>query len=156
MMRRFLTAAAVACVVCWTDGLFRSAPARSENVVVQMPIYGQISSRDFTSQVEQLAAAAITQQFNQNPNAASVQVVMLGDRNGEIIPILTATITRTQWQTAPRVNVWSQYYRAAYALLQRSPAMLAAVPTDWSAFQSQKSQGYLTGAAAQARLSSMD
>jgi hypothetical protein len=121
-----------------------------------MPVYGQVGFPDLTVQAESLASQAIDQAFKGKADLSSVQVVLLGDRNGDIIPILTATVSRTQWQANPQVSAWSKYYSASYAFLQRSQEVLAALPSQIRAFQLRKSKNSLTGAAAQAMLSSMD
>ena len=58
---------------------------------------------------------------------------MLGNRNGDVIPVLTTTVSRTQWQENPQVSAWTQYNGVAYALIQRHdgqpPTQVATSPS---------------------------
>lgn len=63
---------------------------------------------------------AIAQGFAQQSDLAAIAVLVLGNRNGEIVPILLTTVSREQWQAQPQVSAWTQYYtEATHALLQR-------------------------------------
>lgn len=115
--RHFLIAAA-ACFLFLGDS-YRPVRADAESIVVDMSVYGQVEYGDFFSRAEAMANDEVSRQFSQNPDLSEIQVVVVGDRDGEIVPILTTTVSRAQWQKTPRVSVWTQYYNASYALLQR-------------------------------------
>lgn len=118
LTRHFFIVAAVA--FCWFLGdSYRPVQAEAESIVVDMSVYSQLDYGDFFQQAEAIASDEIRHQFSQNPDRSDIQVVVVGDRNGEIVPILTTAVSRTQWQETPRVIVWSQYYHTSYALLQR-------------------------------------
>lgn len=152
------------------SGNYQPAWAEDERIVIDMPVYGQVDHSELVTQAESLLAEAINRQFSQDPALSTLQVDVVSDRNGEMIPILTVTVSRAQWQANPQVSAWSQYYRASYALLQRHEAVetVAIAPvrsadgaTDleiqerfWidEAFDS----GRLTGATAQDYLSDLD
>ncbi|MEM6253552.1 MAG: hypothetical protein AAF821_11575 [Cyanobacteria bacterium P01_D01_bin.156] len=97
-----------------------------------MPIYSRTSSDDLISQAESMAEKEINQSFSSNPELAEIEVVVLGNRNGDVIPVLTTTVSRTQWQENPQVSAWSKYYQA-YALLRRHdrqpPTQVANTPS---------------------------
>lgn len=150
------------------SGNYQPAQAEDERIVIDMPVNGQVDHSELVTQAESLLGEAISRQFSQNPALSTLQVDVVGDRNGEVIPVLTVTVSRAQWQTNPQVSAWSRYYRASYALLQRHEIAetVAAAPvgsvdgtTDvqdrfWidEAFDT----GGLTGADAQDYLSNLD
>ncbi len=98
---------------------------------MDLPIYSRTSSDHLLTQAESMAEQEINQYFNSDPGLAEIEVVVLGNRNGDVIPILTATVSRTQWQENPQVSAWSKYY-TAYTLLRRHdrqpPTQVAATP----------------------------
>lgn len=101
-------------------------------VFVDMPIYSRTSSDDLIAQAESIAEQKVNQYFSANPDLAEVEVVVLGSRNGDVIPVLTTAVSRSQWQENPQVSAWSKYY-TAYALLrrhdERRPTQVAAAPS---------------------------
>jgi hypothetical protein len=115
---RFLIAAAAVCFWFPVDS-YRPVRAEAESIVVDMSVYGQVEYGDFFSQAEAMANEEISRQFSQNPELSEVRVVIVGDRDGEIVPILTIAVSRTQWQETPRTSAWAEYYNSSYALLQR-------------------------------------
>ncbi|MEB3359965.1 MAG: hypothetical protein VKK04_24780 [Synechococcales bacterium] len=121
---RFLAAIAAAWIVYFWGGSYLPAQAEVESViedgsvVINMPVYGQVTYSDLAAEAESLAEEAIARQFTQNPSLPTVRVVVLSNRNGEMIPILTTTVSREQWQANPQVSAWTQYY-ASYGLIQR-------------------------------------
>lgn len=128
-----------------------------------MPLYNRTSSDDLISQAESMAEQEINQYFNADPELTGIEVVVLGSRNGDVIPILTTTVSRSQWQENPQVSAWSKYY-TAYALLRRHdrqpPTQVAAAPSRRSAsvasrslsirFDRQFDSGRLSGQTVQA------
>ncbi len=147
----------------------QTAQAQAGDVVVYMPLYSQMDRNDLVTDAELMATDAINSRFNQNPNLTSVQVSVLGDRNGEIIPILTTTVSRMQWQQDPRVAAWTRYHDS-YALIQRhdeerpvaiAPARPSRPSRSVSAglppqIEAAYDQGRLSGALAQEYLSEFD
>lgn len=111
----------------------QSALASSDGpVLLEMPIYSRISSDDLISQAESRVSQEIDRRFNFDPGLAEIEVVVLGSRNGDVIPVLTTTVSRTQWQENPQVSAWTKYY-SAYALIRRhdrpEPTQVAARPS---------------------------
>lgn len=154
-------------ILGFLDGSNQPAYAEAQDVVINIPIYGQILYSDLTAQAESLVSKAINDRWLQNPDLSMIQVVITGDRDGEIIPILTTTVSRTQWQKNPRVNAWTKYYSASQILLQRheQAETIAMAPTRSTAssnleraFQIDEAfdSGRLTGQPAQAYLSDLD
>lgn len=113
-------------------GFSESALASSDGpVLLDMPIYNRISSEDLVNQAESMVSQEINRYFDTNPDLAEIEVVVLGSRNGDVIPLLTTTVSRTQWQESPQVSAWTEYY-SFYALVRRhdtQPTQVAASPS---------------------------
>jgi len=103
------------------------ALANPPNLTLELPIYTLTEQRDLVAQAERMAQAAIAREFQQKPALSMVQVVVLGNRHGNLVPILTVSVTRSQWQQNPRVSAWTQYY-ASGRLLQRPDPQPAEPP----------------------------
>ena len=54
-------------------------------------------------------AVQLIQQALQDHQVASIVVRVVGDRFGEVAPILTVRVTRAEWQTQPNVPAWARY-----------------------------------------------
>lgn len=175
LARRIFIAIAATWLVCFLDGGDRPAWAEAESVVegesvvINMPVYGQVAYSDLVVEAEALANDAVSRQFSQNPGLSTVRVVVLGNRNGEMIPVLETAVSREQWQTNPQVGAWARYY-ASYGLIQRHGGgeQVAIAPANSSGSTSSAAQnrsaqidealdeGRLTGRAAQDYLSDLD
>lgn len=123
-----------ACLIgmVYVDEFSKSALASSDRpVLLEMPIYNRTSSDDLLSRAESMVRQEISQHFSSNPGSTEVEVIVLGSRNGDVIPVLATTVSRAQWQENPQVRAWSKYY-SAYALIQRhdqqQPTQVAASP----------------------------
>ena len=104
--------------VC-VDSFAKSAFASSDGpVLLNMPIYNRTSSDDLIRQAEFMGGQEIIQHFNTNPSLTDIEVVVLGNRNGDIVPVLTTVVSRIQWQENSDVSAWTEYY-GSHALLQR-------------------------------------
>jgi len=153
---------------CFLGDSYRPVQAEAESIVVDMSVYGQVEYGDFFRRAEAIASDEISRQFNQNPDLSEIQVVVVGDRDGEIVPTLTTTVSRTQWQETPRVSVWTKHYHASYALLQRYQEQLtetvaktpvrATIGTQRPSSQIDQAfdEGRLSGAEAQDYLDELD
>lgn len=166
LTRQLLIAFTAVCILGF-DGSNRPAQAETQGVVIDIPMYGQTLYSDLTAQAESLVSNAINDQFGQNPGLSAIQVVVTSDRHGEIIPILTTTVSRAQWQENPQVNAWTRYYSASHALLQRhervetiamAPVRSAASSGLERSFQIDEAfdSGRLSGQSAQEYLSDLD
>ena len=105
-------------VLC-TWGFCRIAYAESElRTVLDLPLYGQMTQSEIISEAESMVNQEVTYRFNSDPNLLNLEVTVLGNRNGDVIPVLITSVSRQQWQETPQVSAWTNYYRA-YALIQR-------------------------------------
>ncbi|HEY9689221.1 MAG TPA: hypothetical protein V6D46_04445 [Coleofasciculaceae cyanobacterium] len=150
----------------------RSAWATPPGITLEIPIYTLTKPHDLLNQAEGLAQETIARQFQQQPNLDRVRLVVLGNRHGNVVPILTVAVTRSQWQRRPQVDSWAQYY-ASGTLLQRpdrgfDEQWLAARPIDPAASGASAvdprrvaldravDEGQLTRSQAQEQLSDID
>lgn len=80
--------------------------------------YGAANFQTLVEQAESTAAGAIEQAFLSDPTATEVVVIVSAERNGQEVPLLSTTVSRTQWQQQPSVSAWTTYFeRPAIALL---------------------------------------
>ena len=74
---------------------------------------------------ESLAKKSIDEAFQKNSNLESFTVMILGERRGQIVPILRTRVTRSQWQANGDVSEWTRYFNRSESLLgynQPAPA----------------------------------
>ena len=131
---------------------------------MSIPIYGQVDQRSLIREADSLASQSISERFRQNPSLNMLEMTILGERNGEVIPIFSVLVSRDQWQENPQASAWAEYSSASYALLRRheeatvvasSPSRNAAPVGQARSFaaasevQSAYDQGRLSGVEAQ-------
>lgn len=105
--------------VIFVCDFYRSAYAEPEvRTVLDLPLYGQIPQSEIISEAESMVNQEVTYRFNSDPSLLNLEVTVLGNRNGDVIPVLVTSVSRQQWQETPQVSAWTRYYRA-YALIQR-------------------------------------
>ncbi|UBF28218.1 hypothetical protein K9N68_10230 [Kovacikia minuta CCNUW1] len=61
-------------------------------------------------QAESLATRLVDRAFAENATITSVSVVILGERNGQEIPLLSSTVSRDNWKRISRIQPWSKYF----------------------------------------------
>lgn len=153
----------------WSFGQAKAAWAQAERVVIELPIYGQLIYSELTAQAESMVQSSISQHFAQSGSPSEVEIVVVGNRHGEIVPISTTAVSRAQWRQTPQVSAWTRYYNASQALLQRheverrpvaSASSRTTAGSTWAyapaEIDAALDSGRLTGMAAQAVLSSID
>lgn len=147
---------------------YQPVRAEKESIIVDMPMHSLVGYEDFFRRAEARVFDEISDQFRQKPALSEIEVVVVGNRHGEIVPILSTTVSRTQWQKTPGVSLRTKYYNASYALLQRyegsPPETVAKTPARTTrAAQSAIAEidrafdeGRLTGTMAQEYLNKLD
>ena len=68
-------------------------------------------------QAESWAGKLIGQEFTQNSSLTEVTVSIIGERNGQEVPLLTAKVSRANWQENPQTRSWTQYHSSSAVLL---------------------------------------
>lgn len=135
-------------------------------ILLDLPLYSEIAQSDLLAQAESMVANAIADEFARDPGLMSIEVTVLGNRNGDVIPVMLTSVSRTDWQANPQVGAWSDYYQS-YALFQRHDTPLAkpvaAAPRRTTArpdisvqFDRAYDSGRLTGQAIQANVDIVD
>lgn len=101
-------------------GLATSVPPAEAEIGQLNFILTSYNIQDFKSliqQAESLAKTSIEQQFADNPSFTEVSVMILGQRNGQIVPILSSKVSRSNWQKEPRIYKWTRYFGSSEVLL---------------------------------------
>ncbi|NEQ46787.1 MAG: hypothetical protein F6K00_25900 [Leptolyngbya sp. SIOISBB] len=102
--------------------IYSADPAKAETtrVMVDIPIYSNIvSEREVVLEAELLVSNTINQNFSQNPALTTVEVVVMLNRNGEVMPLSETRVSREDWQKQPVVDAWTRYYNSSIELAQR-------------------------------------
>ncbi len=75
------------------------------------------SHQALIEQAESWAGKLIEQAFTQNSSLIEVAVSIIGERNGQYVPLLTAKVSRVNWQESPQTRSWAQYFSDSAVLL---------------------------------------
>lgn len=145
-----------------------AAEANTENIVLEVPMDHHLGHHDLISGAELSIKNEISQRFQRNLSLSTLTVSVLINRNGEVVPVLTTTVSRDQWKQSPQVAQWTKYHDS-YALLQRHNAVspkpnivAASAPRSVArrgfspALDAAFDRGALTGEQIQSTLSSWD
>ncbi|MBD2108186.1 hypothetical protein [Nodosilinea sp. FACHB-13] len=92
--------------------------AKPDSMTVTVEVYGIPTRSDLDRQAESAAADEITKAFTQNSQLSSVQINVLGQLNGRVVPIFSLNVSREQWSSNRRIALQNaQYYYSSYSLL---------------------------------------
>jgi len=93
----------------------------------------------FLSRAETVARAAIQRSFDRDILTSEVYAIIVGQRQGASVQVLSAQMSRNQWRSRPDPRRWATYYPSARILLgfgaptrgtpQVAPAAAAPQPT---------------------------
>ena len=110
-----------------------STPAWAEPKQISILLSSQ-GNQDFETlmqQAESVAGNFIQQVFAESPEITEVSITIVGEHNGQQLPLLSSNVSRSNWQTKPNVQVWSRYFGTAESLLgfvkPQQPAATVAV-----------------------------
>lgn len=85
------------------------------------------------NQAESLAGIEVYRRFQADPTLRELQITVLGERNGQIVSLLSSRISRDEWRTSSDIRQWAQYYSASSALLgYRNSNLVAAQASEGS------------------------
>lgn len=93
----------------------QTAQTREHNFT--LPVNRNQSIVNFLQQAEDLASNVIEQEFTENSEVTEVSITILGDHNGQIVPLLTSKVSRSQWEQDPRIYRWTRYFNSAGGML---------------------------------------
>lgn len=98
--------------------------------IVATPAVAEIKRIDFTvrsepnqsfstlmQQAESLATSFIEQGFAEDTSVTEISVNILGERNGQQVPLLVSRVVRSDWQNQPEIRPWTRYFRTSAVLL---------------------------------------
>ena len=78
------------------------------------------SNQTFTAlmqQAEVLAKSLIERGFAESPSITELSVNILGERNGQEVPLLFSRVSRSNWQKQPSIRQWTRYLGTSAELL---------------------------------------
>ncbi|MBD1863246.1 MULTISPECIES: hypothetical protein [Trichocoleus] len=84
--------------------------AETQQLSFTLNTVGNQSFDDLMQQAESLARNTIEQTFANNPETTAVAVSVLGERNGQEVPLLLTNVSRVSWQQQPRLQPWTKYF----------------------------------------------
>lgn len=64
----------------------------------------------------------IRQAFSADPTIQQLQITIMASRGGAIVPLMTTTMSRSDWQRTNRFDAWTQYFSNAEVLLSYQSA----------------------------------
>lgn len=77
---------------------------------------GDQNFQTLVQQAESLASNSIKQGFAENSSITEVSVTVVGENNGQEVPLLFVTASRSNWQAEPKVKRWTRYFSTAVLL----------------------------------------
>lgn len=72
---------------------------------------------DLIRQAELTAINSINQEFVRLSTVSKVGITVTGERNGQEVPLLSAKVSRLDWQAQPKIQYWANYFTRAEILL---------------------------------------
>lgn len=112
-----------------------SASAETQQLTGTVNSYNGQTFEQLIQQAQAQARSLIEQAFSGNSNLTAVSVKLMGERNGQEVPLLFTTVSRSAWQSNPDLNAWTKYFsHASVALLgflqPRTPQVTASAATN--------------------------
>lgn len=96
-----------------------NSPAFAETKLlsVRLRTEGNQSFNNLMQQAELIAINSIEREFSQFSTITEVGIIVSGERNGQEVPLLSAKVSRGDWQSHPKIQFWTKYYTKAGILL---------------------------------------
>lgn len=114
-------------------GVALPTPALAEPKQIEL-LLSSPGSRDFETlvrQAEAVAAENIQKTFAENASVTEVSVMIVGEHQGQQVPLLSSSVSRANWEANPTVQAWTRYFGSAEVLLgflQPQPSAPTAPP----------------------------
>lgn len=87
-----------------------AAPSWAEpRQIVKLSSQGNQTFAGLMQQAEALARKLVEQAFAQSPSLTEVSITIVGERNGQEVPLLYSRVSRSNWQKEPRIQTWTRY-----------------------------------------------
>jgi len=99
----------------------------SRQIDVTLKTQDNQTFNELIQQAEIQAISLIEQEFASSPSITEIAVTILGDRQGQQVPLLFSRVSRSQWQLQPIIRQWTRYFATSAVLLgfnqpQKNPA----------------------------------
>ena len=99
----------------------------SRQIDVTLKTQDNQTFNELIQQAEIQAISLIEQEFAANSRTTEIAVTILGERQGQQVPLLSSRVSRSQWQLQPIIRQWTRYFATSAVLLgfnqpQRTPA----------------------------------
>lgn len=93
---------------------------------------GSQSFDTLLQQAQELAQSSIEQEFIENSEATEVSILILGEHQGQIVPLLRSQVSRSRWQQDPKIHRWTRYFAHNSRVLLgfNKPSALSTPPLD--------------------------
>lgn len=95
-----------------------ASPAWAESrQTVTLSSQGNQTFVGLMQQAEALVENLVEQAFAQSPSLTEVSITIVGEHNGQEVPLLFSRVSRSNWQKEPRVQPWTRYASNSAILL---------------------------------------
>lgn len=95
----------------------RPVRAASQRLTLNLSVQPGDSLRDLLDRAEARTASVVRDTFSRDITLSDISLIVLGERDGLVTPLLSLNVRRDRWRTDPRVSTWAQYYPNASSLL---------------------------------------
>ncbi len=89
---------------------FASIPpalAESKNIDYTLRAQGNQSFAALMQQAESISGNLVEQAFAQSPSVTEVCVTIVGEHNGQEVPLLFSRVSRANWHMKPKIQLWT-------------------------------------------------
>lgn len=94
------------------------AQAHTAQTEVTLSVQPEESFQTLVQRAEAVARAATQRLFDRDILITDVEVTVLGQNDGQIVPLLKVEVSRQAWRTQPEASHWATYFTNASNLLQ--------------------------------------
>ena len=89
----------------------------SRQIDVTLKTQANQTFNELIQQAEIQAISLIEQEFASSPSITEIAVTILGDRQGQQVPLLFSRVSRSNWQLQPTIRQWTKYFPTSAVLL---------------------------------------
>lgn len=106
-------------LLLFLSGIASASPASAEikERYLTLESNGSTSFPRLIEEAEKLAQEAINREFIGNPQLTILKIIILGERHGQVVPLLRTTVSREAWFRKPQIEEWTRYFTDSQFLL---------------------------------------
>lgn len=78
---------------------------------------GSQSLESLLDQAQDLAKIAIEEEYANNYQTSEISIIVSGEYQGQIVPLLHSKVSRSQWQSDSRIYRWTRYFVTSSGML---------------------------------------